>query len=117
MMPVSLTITTDDLGHPTVLVVEGELDLATSPQLTSAALGLAERGARDLVVDARTLTFCDSAGLTAFVRIASRLKESGGQLAIAGPTPIVRRVLDLSGLVEAVVVTETVAAAAEALTH
>jgi anti-anti-sigma factor len=110
-----LTITNEEFGDFTVLVVGGELDLATAPQLTSAALGLAERGTHHLVVDARRLTFCDSAGLTAFVRVATRLKESDGRLAVAGPTPIVRRVLELSGLVEAIVVVETLSEAVDAL--
>ena len=59
-----------------------------------------------MVVDARRLAFCDSSGLSALVQIANRLAE--GRLAIAAPTPIVRRVLEMSGLVDAFVVTDSV---------
>jgi len=79
-------------------------------------LGAGEHGGqRDVVVDARELDFCDSSGLTAFVQIANRL-EPNGRLAIASPQPIVRRVLEVSGLVEAFVVADSVADAVERLT-
>jgi len=66
-----------------------------------------------VVVDARKLAFCDSSGLSALVQIANRLAER--RLAIAAPTPIVRRVLEMSGLVDAFVVTESLPAALAAL--
>ena len=94
-------------GHP-VLVIDGELDLLTAPQLTSEAVGIVNAGAHDVILDARALTFCDSSGLTAFVRIANSLETQSGRLAIAGPSPIVRRVLEVSGLDEAFVVVSDV---------
>jgi anti-anti-sigma factor len=91
-------------GRP-VLTLEGDLDLSTAPQLASVALALVESGAPDVVIDARKLSFCDSSGLSVFVQIANRLTPSGGRLAIASPAPIVRQVLEVSGLIEAFVVT------------
>src|SRR5215468_29655 len=90
-----------------VLAIDGELDLVTAPLLADAATALADEGEQNIVTDAHELSFCDSSGLTAFVRIANRL-EPRGRLAIAGPQPIVRRVLDVSGLVEAFVVADTI---------
>jgi anti-anti-sigma factor len=111
----SLDIASDQhAGHP-VLVVNGELDLATAPQLTSAALALVDAGADNVIVDARELSFCDSSGLTAFVRIANRLEPAAGRLAIVGPQAIVRRVLEISGLVETLVVVDSVDDAVVAL--
>jgi anti-sigma B factor antagonist len=101
-------------GDRQILVVDGELDLVTAPALTSAALALADAGERDIIVDARKLEFCDSSGLTAFVRIANRL-DPDGRLAIAAPNPLVQRVLEVSGLVEAFVVVGSVPAAIEHL--
>ena len=104
-MPLKI-VRADHDGRP-VLAINGELDLVTAPLLADAATALADEGEQDIVIDAHELTFCDSSGLTAFVRIANRL-EPRGRLAIAGAQPIVRRVLDVSGLVEAFVVTDTV---------
>jgi anti-sigma B factor antagonist len=107
-MPLKI-VQTDHAGSP-VLAVEGDLDLVTAPSLADAAIGLAETGQDDIVIDASGLEFCDSSGLTAFVRIANHLAP-GGRLAVVAPQPIVLRVLDVSGLTEAFVVTDTVAGA------
>jgi anti-sigma B factor antagonist len=110
-----LHITHEQRGSHVVLVVVGELDLVTAPELTSAALAAIDSGARDVIIDAHALSFCDSSGLTAFVRIANRLDNGNGRLAIAGPPPIVRRVLEVSGLDEAFVVVDKVPDAVTAL--
>jgi len=109
----SLNIAKEDHGQRPVLTVDGDLDLATAPQLTSVALALIENGAADVIVDAQKIGFCDSSGLTAFVQIANRLEN--GRLAIAAPTPILRRVLELSGLLDAFVVVNSVPEALAAL--
>jgi anti-anti-sigma factor len=98
-----------------VLALDGDLDLVTAPALADAALELIEAGAQHVVIDAGSLSFCDSSGLSAFVRIANRLEPQGGKLAIAGPQPIVRRVLEVSGLTELFLVTDEVPAAVAAL--
>jgi anti-sigma B factor antagonist len=109
-----LTIADREQNGHHVLAIAGDLDLVTAPQLAEAASALVEAGARDLVVDAAHLDFCDSSGLTAFVRIARQLEPSG-RLAIAGAQPIVRRILEVSGLVEAFVVADSVDDALAAL--
>ncbi len=98
-------------GAREVLAVTGDLDLETAPTLVSAAFALIELGTRDIIVNASELQFCDSSGLSAFVRIANRLEPDGGRLAIVAPHPIVSRVLEISGLVEAFVVADDLAAA------
>ena len=110
-----LTIAHEEHGKRPVLVVDGDLDLATAPQLANVALALVESGAPDVIVDAEKLAFCDSSGLTVFVQISNSLQATQGRLAIAGPTPIVRRVLELSGLVESFVVVDSVPEAITAL--
>ena len=103
-----LTIAHEEHGKRPVLVLDGDLDLATAPQLAAVAMALVEAGAPDLIMDAGKLAFCDSSGLTVFVQIANRLTADGGRLAIAGPTPIVRQVLELSGLTESLMVVDSV---------
>jgi anti-sigma B factor antagonist len=110
-----LTIAHEEHGKRPVIALDGELDLATAPQLAGVALALVESGAPDLIMDAEKLTFCDSSGLTVFVQVANSLQATGGRLAIAGPSPIVRRVLELSGLIESIVVVDSVPAALTAL--
>jgi anti-anti-sigma factor len=110
-----LRITRDQRGEHVVLVLDGELDLVTAPDLATVALALVDDGARDVIVDAHRLSFCDSSGLTAFVRVANRIEPAMGRLAIAGPQPVVRRVLEVSGLTELFLVVDEVPDALAAL--
>jgi anti-sigma B factor antagonist len=95
-----LAITVDDRRSPTVLSVGGDLDLNSAPELLRALTGLVDDGNRSLVVDMAGVDFCDSSGLSVLVRIRNRLIDLGGTLALAAPTPIVQRVLEVSGLDE-----------------
>jgi anti-sigma B factor antagonist len=111
----SLTIAHEKYGQRPVLKVEGDLDLATAPELVTMGLALVQAGAPDVIVDAERLTFCDSSGLSAFVQIANRLGPAAGRLAIANPNSMVRRVLEMSGLIDAFVVADSVPAAVAVL--
>jgi anti-sigma B factor antagonist len=106
-----LHIAQEKVGTHVVLVATGDLDLATAPDLTEAADALIDAGAHDVVIDVPGLAFCDSSGLGAFVRIANRVRPDGGRLALSGPSPIVHRVLEVSGLTEAFIVAGSVAEA------
>jgi anti-sigma B factor antagonist len=96
----ALTIATTPLDQCTVLSVSGELDLNTAPELSTAVNEMVANGSARLVLDLSTLTFCDSSGLTAFVRANQAVQAAAGRLVLARPTPIVQRVLELTGLVE-----------------
>jgi anti-anti-sigma factor len=101
----SLTIGVDDRDDATVVALDGELDLASAPELADvAARKLVDGQAADvpvnLIIDLSKLTFCDSAGLRVFVKFRTDLAAKGGRFVLAAPQPIVRRVLEVSGLVD-----------------
>lgn len=111
----SLTITQQEQDQRPVLVLKGELDATTGPQLTSVAVSLIDEGARDIIVDASGLTSCDTNGLSVFVEINSRLRARAGRLALAGLPPAARQVLDANGLANSFVVAASVPAALYAI--
>jgi anti-anti-sigma factor len=84
------------LLDPRTLSVTGELDLATADDLTSRLEALGQ-GMGDITVEASGLSFVDSTGVRALLRVAERL-DGRGRLILRGPTPPVRRVLRLMGL-------------------
>ena len=96
----TLAITVDDRRPPTVLSVGGDLDLNTAPELLQALTRLVDDGRRAVVVDLTGVDFCDSSGLSVLVRVRNRLTELGGSVTLAAATPIVQRVLEVSGLDE-----------------
>jgi anti-sigma B factor antagonist len=78
------------------VVVRGELDLATAPQLDQALGALSG----DVTVDCRDLTFVDSSALGVLLRAHHRLAEHQHRLVIEGLSARCRRVFEVSGLDE-----------------
>lgn len=89
-----LNITTTDDGGTLVLTVEGELDMATAPEL-EAHLKPLEGEVR---LECAELGFIDSRGLSLFVDTQRRLSERGGRLLLAHVQPNCRRVIELMKL-------------------
>jgi anti-anti-sigma factor len=96
----SLTVGTAQRGDIVVVSVGGELDMATAPQLQDQITDLLDRGLSRLVFDLTDLSFCDSTGLSVFVRAKNSTDEAGGVVRLAAPQRGVRRILEVSGLVE-----------------
>jgi anti-anti-sigma factor len=78
-----------------VLHVAGEIDAATAPELRRR-LGAAPVVS---VLDMRDVTFLDSSGITALL-LADDERDGAEHLTVRAPSVQVRRVLELTGLVE-----------------
>jgi anti-anti-sigma factor len=72
--------------------VEGELDLATAPQLQAALLS--EEVPGDLQLDCGGLRFMDSQGIRTLLMVASA-RPPGGRLVLQRLRPEVRRIAEL----------------------
>ena len=82
----------------TVLHVSGEIDRDSVPVLGDAAEEALEIGVNRLVIDLTAVTFCDSSGLSLFVRLHRRATARGGSFALAAVQPTVRMVLHATNL-------------------
>jgi anti-sigma B factor antagonist len=96
----SLTVQTEQRGDVVVVSVAGELDMATAPQLQDQISDLLEKGRSRLVFDLADVSFCDSTGLSVFVRAKNSTDDAGGVVRLAAPQRGVLRILEVSGLVE-----------------
>lgn len=83
-----------------VLALTGELDMASAPDLQEHVDSLVAEGKVRIMVDVAKLSFCDSAGLNAFIRGDRQCGAHGGWLRLAGAQGHVARVIELSGLNE-----------------
>jgi anti-anti-sigma factor len=83
-------------GDATVVALHGELDVAASQGLSDELAGLIDSGATDLIIDLAKLAFIDSTGLSAILRANRKLEK--GHLLLREPTPMVRQVLEITGL-------------------
>ncbi len=96
MTHVSIAINEEDAGH-VVVVVSGEIDLATAPLL--------ERTLRwyidcDVVVDLSAVTLFDAAGLTVLVRTRKRSRRMGHTLRTTGERGAVLAAMRVTGLAD-----------------
>ncbi|MFF8835095.1 STAS domain-containing protein [Streptomyces sp. NPDC015130] len=84
----------------TVLVLRGELDFDSAVQLDEAARTCpgAGDGAGLVVADLAALTFCDSSGISALLRLYRHLAAQGRTLGLAAVPSTVRRRFALTGL-------------------
>ena len=85
-----------------VVVPEGELDLATAPQLEAV---LATRSG-PVVVDLRKLSFIDLTGLRVLLEVDARSRQDGMNLRFV-PGPMVRRLFEVAELPDRLMYVET----------
>jgi len=94
-----IEVTTD--GTAAVVRVSGELDAHRCDVLAAALGEVLDGGISDLVIDAAGLAFIDSSGISTFLDARERVTAGGGTFVLRDPTPAVRRVVEITGLVEA----------------
>jgi len=84
-------------GGPRV-VVSGELDMATSPELTSAIESLERTEAQRVVLDLSRVTFIDSTALSALCLAKAKLNDRRAVLVLGPVSRQVETVLRICGL-------------------
>lgn len=81
------------------VAVSGEVDLDTAPELREKLLGvLHNHGPAVLDIDLAGVTFLDCAGLGALVAAHNAAVHKGCLVRVCHPRPIVRSVLEVTGL-------------------
>jgi anti-anti-sigma factor len=81
------------------VAVVGEVDLATAPMLRERLLKvLHDRSPDQLDVDLVGVTFLDCAGIGALVDVRNAAVHAGCQMQVSHQQPIVRLVLEVTGL-------------------
>jgi anti-sigma B factor antagonist len=91
-------ITIDPQPDRTTVQIVGDLDLETAPSLLAQVEPyLAERDGA-LVVYLGGLTFIDSTGLSALIRINQRMSAAGRVFEIISPRPTVAKAFQVTGL-------------------
>jgi anti-sigma B factor antagonist len=83
-------------GTATVLV-QGEIDIATAPDLRRALAEAMVASPNQLVVDLAATTFLDCSGIAAIVD-AHRRAPASCQIVLRSPAPIIRKVIELIGI-------------------
>jgi anti-sigma B factor antagonist len=107
-MTVYEEVALDEVDGWTVLRLAGEIDVATAPRLRDRLVALATGGHPRIVVDLAGVSFIDSMGLGALLSGMKRARAHDGDLRLAGATDHVAKVLQITRLDLAFVMTDTV---------
>jgi anti-sigma B factor antagonist len=94
---VELSIDVRREGDDAVVLLAGELDISTSPDLQDALADLTGE-ARRVTVDLAELEFMDSTGLAALLGAHKALQERGGTLELRHPSKMVIGLVQITGL-------------------
>lgn len=82
------------LADDGVLVLVGEIDTYTAPELQDALTALPDT----CIVDLAGVSFIDSSGLRVIVEAHGQRRERGGGMTLRSPSPSVERLLEISGV-------------------
>ncbi len=95
-------VTVGFTGDQAVVGVRGEVDLLTAPELAAILTAVIDGGHSSVVLDLAETTFMGVAGLRIIEAATDRLGSSRGGLSLRSPSAQVRRLLDTTGMAEAV---------------
>ncbi len=102
MGPTAFCVDNAREGVVSIISVAGELDVATAPALQTALEGAWADGARHVLVDLTNTGFLESTGLRTLL-IASQKASGAASLSIVCPNAGLRRVFELTGVDELLV--------------
>lgn len=83
-----------------IVVLVGELDLDTAPELAGVLEPLLDDGPSEVFVECSDLSFIDSSGIAVLVAAQMRLKGRGAHLALRSLTPNAMKIFATVGLTE-----------------
>jgi anti-sigma B factor antagonist len=96
----------EDVRGLPVVVATGEIDICSAQALRETLL-TAQAASERVILDLRGVSFLDSTGIGVMVA-ASRAATTRRSLGLVGPVPMVRKVLDLTGVSELFTIHESV---------
>lgn len=87
-------------SSPAVLVIDGEVDIQTAPDLDTAIAELLQTGCAELVIDLDSVTFLDSSGLGVLIAANKRLLAANGSLKLVCTREMILKVFRITRLVD-----------------
>jgi anti-anti-sigma factor len=85
-------------GSSTVVVLQGELDLATRPLLSKVLSGVIAEEGGDVIIDLTASTFVDAATVRTLAVFHDLLAQRGSSLVLRSPSNSATKVITLFGL-------------------
>jgi stage II sporulation protein AA (anti-sigma F factor antagonist) len=107
----NLSIERTQVSDHVVLVVSGRMDAENAPQFEAKCKDCIAEGCTILVADLGGLAYISSMGLRSFISVAKILQSKGGALRLCCLKGLVKQVFEITGLLQAFSVYESVESA------
>ncbi len=107
----NLTIERRQISDQVVFLISGRMDAENAPQFDEKCDAFIAEGISSLVLDLGELAYVSSMGLRSFVTIGKTLEARGGALRICRLKGLVKRVFEITGLIDSFPVYESLEAA------
>src|SRR5687768_6583645 len=92
--PRSIRAVTSPMDGSMLLILRGELDFANIDELERQLDGV---GDEELHIDLGEVEFLDCAALGVIIGVTKRTRDAGLPVVVHRPSPIVRRMIDITG--------------------
>ncbi len=92
------TVSVHRFGHRIVIAPNGELDLATAPELAERMAEALEPGLDEVVLQLTDVEFLDLAGIRAIAQCERLAEDQGASFIVTGPQPQAQRLFELCAL-------------------
>ena len=83
---------------PSILPLEGEIDLHVSPQISASLAALVAKKPAQLFVDLSKVSYIDSSGLAILIEAMQNVAGYGGKFALCGLQESVRPIFEIARL-------------------
>ena len=108
-----------EAGVSSIRIEDAFLNYALSDELKSGLKGLCGRriaaGTRGFVLDLSAVTVMDSCGLSVLISVKKAIEADGGRIGLAGLSPMIRRLFEITKLDRVFEIHADVASAVAAL--
>jgi len=84
--------------QPSILPLEGEIDLHVTPQIKASLAAAIASKPSPMVVDLSKVSYIDSSGLAALIEAMQNVGKYGGKFALSGLQENVRPIFEISRL-------------------
>jgi anti-sigma B factor antagonist len=84
--------------EPSILPLEGEIDLHVSPQIGTSLANLIAKKPPQVVVDLSKVSYIDSSGLAVLIEAMQNVGSYGGKFALSGLQEGVRPIFEIARL-------------------
>ena len=92
-------LSTREYGGHVVVALDGELDVTGAGSVMAVLAAAVARDPR-IIVDLAALEFIDCCALGVLGQVRAQARQAGGDLLLAAPRGLVRRILALTGLID-----------------